>query len=181
MSRTFTARGIVLSRKNTGETDRVVKILTQEYGKLICVAKGVRKLKSSKSGTLEPGNLVKAFFIKTKSLPLLTQAVLIDNFNLEIPNQVDLATFRKLSQILEIFDKLIVEEELDVKTFNKAVLLRSICQLEGSGGKVRKLLGEFIEELGFQHPDDTKFETISDYLEDLLARPLKSYNFLKVN
>lgn len=181
MSRTFTARGIILSRKNTGETDRVVKILTQEFGKLVCVAKGVRKLKSSKSGTLEPGNLVKAFFIKTKSLPLLTQAVLEDNFKLDSANYGDLATFRKLSQILEIFDKLFVEEELDAKTFNKAVKLRSICQQEGSGAKVRKLLGQLIEELGFQHPDDTEFETINDYLEDLLARPLKSYNFLKIN
>ena len=66
-SRSFNADGIVLKRNKVGETDRVISLLTQEYGKLVAVAKGVRKLSSSKRAFLEPGNLVKAYFIKTKS------------------------------------------------------------------------------------------------------------------
>ena len=67
-SKNFNVNGIILKRNKVGETDRVVTLLTQDYGKLVAVAKGVRKLTSSKRAALEPGNLVRAYFVKTKSL-----------------------------------------------------------------------------------------------------------------
>ena len=48
-TRTFSTKGIVLKRVNVGETERSINLLTQEYGKMTCVAKGVRKIKSSKN------------------------------------------------------------------------------------------------------------------------------------
>lgn len=50
---TYQTTGIVIGRTNFGEADRIVRILTPEYGKLSAVAKGVRKIKSRLAGHLE--------------------------------------------------------------------------------------------------------------------------------
>lgn len=46
-------KGIILSRTNFGEADRIISLLTPEYGKLRLMAKGVRKVKSKLAGGIE--------------------------------------------------------------------------------------------------------------------------------
>lgn len=46
-------RGIVLKRINFGEADRILTVITPEYGKLRLMAKGVRKVKSKLAGGIE--------------------------------------------------------------------------------------------------------------------------------
>ena len=97
-NKSFTQKCLVLRRTNVGETDRIVTLLSREQGKFSCVAKGVRKLSSSNRAYLEPGSLVSAHCIVTKSLPLLTQTTLIDDTSKMLH---DLSSFRALSQVLE--------------------------------------------------------------------------------
>lgn len=46
-------KGIVLSRTDFGEADRIVTILTPDHGKLRLMARGVRKIKSKLAGGIE--------------------------------------------------------------------------------------------------------------------------------
>jgi DNA repair protein RecO len=46
-------QGIVLSRTNYGEADRIITMLTPEHGKIRLMAKGVRKIKSKLAGGIE--------------------------------------------------------------------------------------------------------------------------------
>lgn len=46
-------KGIVLSRTDFGEADRIITVLTPEAGKLRLMAKGVRKIKSKLAGGIE--------------------------------------------------------------------------------------------------------------------------------
>lgn len=46
-------RAIVLSRINYGESDRIMTILTEEYGKVRLIVKGVRKQKSKLASSVE--------------------------------------------------------------------------------------------------------------------------------
>ena len=46
-------RGIILSRTDYGEADRIIILLTPEYGKLRLMAKGVRRVKSKLAGGIE--------------------------------------------------------------------------------------------------------------------------------
>ena len=52
--RPYVTDAIVLSRFELGEADRVLTVLTPEYGKLRIIAKGVRRQKSRLGGSLEP-------------------------------------------------------------------------------------------------------------------------------
>jgi DNA repair protein RecO (recombination protein O) len=46
-------KGIILSRTNFGEADRIITILTPDNGKVRLIAKGVRKIKSKLAGGIE--------------------------------------------------------------------------------------------------------------------------------
>lgn len=56
--------GIVLSRTDFGEADRIITVLTPEYGKLRLMAKGVRKAKSKLAGGIELFSVSQITFLK---------------------------------------------------------------------------------------------------------------------
>jgi len=175
-SKNFIVDGIVLKRSKVGETDRVITLLTREYGKLVAVAKGVRKISSSKRAFLEPGNLVKAYFIKTKSLPLLTQAKLVGDCS-QVRN--DLIEIRKLTQFLEILEKLFIEDEIEENLFNNILELRQkISDRNITNIQIKRRLENLIEKLGFPHPKETKFGSILDYVSSLTNKPMRSFEYL---
>jgi len=177
-NKTFTTQGIVLKRVNTGETDRIINILTKEYGKLTCVAKGVRKIKSSKRAFLEPGNIINAFLIKTKSLPLLTQATLVTDCSSMKPT---LASFRQLSQMLEIFERLFVEQKLENDIFELIMQLRSkVITNTATNHFIKQTFTKIITNLGFQDPEESKYDNISDYISALSDRKIKSFEYLYI-
>lgn len=49
----FRTTGFVLKKQNFGEADRILKIFSKEFGLISVLAKGVKKTKSRKSGSLE--------------------------------------------------------------------------------------------------------------------------------
>ena len=55
---------IILQRTDYGEADRILTLLTPEYGKLSLLAKGVRKVKSKLAGGIELFSVSEITFIK---------------------------------------------------------------------------------------------------------------------
>lgn len=56
--------GIILNRTDFGEADRILTLLTPEYGKLRLVAKGVRRVKSKLAGGIELFSVSHVTFIR---------------------------------------------------------------------------------------------------------------------
>jgi DNA repair protein RecO len=176
--RSIVTQGLVLKRVSTGEADRVVTLLTPDQGKLVCVAKGARKLTSTKRGALEPGNVVKVLLLPTNSLALLTQATLISDLG---DCWKDLNQLRRVSQILEIFDRLMQENQADPEMYLACVhLLKKIIAKTASDEFVRDQLDEIIQALGYPGIADTKHTTMNQYVSELAERELHSFAFLKV-
>jgi DNA repair protein RecO (recombination protein O) len=75
------ATGIVLTRVNYQEADRVISILTPEHGKLRVLAKGVRKSKSKLAGGVELFSVSEIGFILGRGeLATLTSSRLIRHY-----------------------------------------------------------------------------------------------------
>ena len=53
MIKQFTTQGIILTRTNFGEADRIITFITPDYGKVRAIAKAVRKSKSKLAGGIE--------------------------------------------------------------------------------------------------------------------------------
>ena len=57
-------QGLVLSRINYGESDRILTVLTKDFGKITLIAKGARKEKSRLSGGIELFSLSEISFVE---------------------------------------------------------------------------------------------------------------------
>lgn len=60
----FVTTGIILARTDFGEADRILTILTPDYGKLHLLARGVRKVKSKLAGGIELFSISSVTFIR---------------------------------------------------------------------------------------------------------------------
>ena len=58
---------IILSRIDYGEADRIITLLTPDFGKLTLLAKGVRRVKSKMAGGIELFSVSQISFIKGRS------------------------------------------------------------------------------------------------------------------
>lgn len=80
--RQIVTRGIVLSRTDFGEADRILHFLTPDHGKVSAIAKGVRKSKSKLAGGIELFSVSELSFIIGKSdIYTITSARLIKHFD----------------------------------------------------------------------------------------------------
>jgi DNA repair protein RecO (recombination protein O) len=79
---TINTQGIILSRTDFGEADRIIHFLTPDYGKISGIAKGVRKSKSRLAGGIELFSESELSFIVGKSeIYTLISARLIKHYD----------------------------------------------------------------------------------------------------
>ena len=76
--RLYRLSAIVLKRRDTGEADRLLTVLTADRGKLTLLAKGVRRSASRKAGHIEPFTYVQLLVAKGRSMLLVTQAEIVE-------------------------------------------------------------------------------------------------------
>jgi DNA repair protein RecO (recombination protein O) len=77
--RSLKTEGIIIKRKNLGEADRLVTIITPHDGKLIIKATGVRKITSRRSAHIELLNHASLSLYKGKGMHVLTEVKMIDD------------------------------------------------------------------------------------------------------
>lgn len=80
MSRTYKATGINLKSLPLGEADRLVTILTREFGLIRAVAPGARKQKSKLGGSSDLFVVNELMLSKGKSLDKITQAEILESY-----------------------------------------------------------------------------------------------------
>lgn len=177
MRDSISTTALIIKRHNYHETDRVVTLITQPWGKVTVIAKGARKLLSSKRGILEPGNTIKGYFVQTNHMPLLTQAQLIE------PSYTQTSTLdqlRNLQLALELFDRVLVEEELDEPLYEQILAIRSHVISPGSNrGEIRQQFDTLLTHLGYPSLLQSEHASISDYVAQLTEKPLRSWEFLQ--
>ena len=110
----FKTEGIILLQKNLGEADKLLTIYTKDHGKLTCIAKGVRRPVSKKSGHIELGNWCRIFVAKGKNIDLLTEVELIKAFGAE---NFTSDKANKIYHLLEIINLLTATNQKNPQVF----------------------------------------------------------------
>ncbi len=72
--------GIILSRRDFREFDQIISFYSKESGKREALARGVKKITSKNSGSLELFSLVEVEIISGKEIDHITKAQIINNF-----------------------------------------------------------------------------------------------------
>lgn len=111
----YKTRGIILKRTNLGEADRIVTILTEKFGKIRAVAKGVRKTLSKMAGHLEPFCLTRLELAEGRNLDIICGAEVQKCF-FDLRNDLDKTNVG--FYLAEIIDKMVEERQPHIEIFD---------------------------------------------------------------
>ncbi len=74
----YKIEGVVLRRRNLGEADRLVTVLSRDRGKLTFVARGARRPRSRLGGRLEPPTRFRALVAEGRTLDVVSQVEVLE-------------------------------------------------------------------------------------------------------
>jgi DNA repair protein RecO (recombination protein O) len=103
MQKHFQTTGVIIRKVDFGEADRIVTVLTDEHGKIDCIAKGGRRINSKFCGRLELLSHVQLNCFQGRDLACLNEAFLIN----AIPDTKDTERHRALFYIAELTNRII--------------------------------------------------------------------------
>lgn len=173
MIRSRKLEAIVIKRINFSEADRLVTVFSKNLGKIVLVAKGVRKLTSRKKGHLEIFTHSKFQVVATKGLGIITEVETINNF----PNlRKNLNRVRIAYLLNELVDKMTAEEQEEEEIFD--LLLDSLSTLNSKSAPkdfIKNFEIKLLELLGFglPRPPITR-QRLEIHITSIIDRPLSS-------
>jgi DNA repair protein RecO (recombination protein O) len=137
---------IVLRVRPFGESDKIVSLLTENYGKMSGIAKGAMRSRKRFVNSLEPFSLINLSFHDRphSSLAFILSAELIHGSRALI---VDLDRIAQASYLVEITEGLIAEREENQAVFQH--LLDGLRHLENKGASLRFLTAFELKLLRF--------------------------------
>lgn len=161
----------MLARRNYSEADRILMVYSQHYGKVGLMAKGVRRPKSRKRGSLEVFSHIRFSAARGKNLDVLTEVEMIDSYE---PIRNNLKRSVLAYYFIEVVGKTMREDEKNSEVYG--ILLHYLKQLEQSRN-LRDLKNKFISKilvsLGFW-PKGKKMVDHDRILTNIIERQLTS-------
>lgn len=119
---------VVISHRDFGEADRLVKIYSRQEGKMTAIAKGARRIRSRKAAHLEPFTHASLVLAVGRTFWVVTQADTLGDF----PRiRADLARTARAAYVLELADLLSTEYQADDTLFR--LLLETLRRIDGGG------------------------------------------------
>lgn len=177
--RTFKTEGIILKRRNTGEADRILTILSKNYGKLQIKAKGVRKITSRRAQHIELVNLATLAIYKSNRtfLPILTEARALESFPAIKDNLRKIGLAYYICELLDAFCPLNQENRqiffLAYNTFKRLATEEDYKAIIGNFEK------ELLNTLGFWSKYKPLTIDSQSLIENILERKLYAKRLLR--
>lgn len=171
--RNYKTEGIIIKRRNIGETDRIITVFTGHFGKIQVKAVGVRKIISRRAAHVELLNFSTLTLYKGRGLPILIEAATLKSFY-QIKD--DLTKVGFAYHICELVDGLCPENQENRVTFR--LLKDTLTKLSGNVD-IALVVHEFeiglLTALGFWPRTKLSTQMKTDYfIENILERKLKS-------
>jgi len=116
--RSIRTEGIVLRRRDFGESDRILVLFTRKLGRVSVIAKGSRKPSSRISGHLELFMRSSFLISRGRNLHILTQAETIEPFE---GLRKDLVGVGLGSYVIELIDAITYDEGSNLKLYDLLV------------------------------------------------------------
>ena len=175
MKHSYKIEGIVLGRRNFGEGDRVITILSKKRGKIILLAKGVRKISSRRGAKLDLFNLIRAQIFHGKTWDIIGE---VESEKAFPRLKKSLKKVKIAYEISEIAGKFLPEEESNPLVFD--LIKQNFTKLDGERRlNLNNLLYSFKVRLlvlaGFW-PQNRQINSlvIDHYLENITQSKIKS-------
>lgn len=158
---------IIINRRSVKDADRFLTLYTLEMGKIDVYAKSVRSLKSKRLASLDLFTHISCEVIERNRHLTLTH---VDLLHTHQASKSSLHNISRLFQIGELVDKLTAEEDPHPEIYNLLLTALSYLHRFDTPEYLTRFKKKLLTELGFD-PDPVNLD---DYIESLLARPLRT-------
>jgi DNA repair protein RecO (recombination protein O) len=177
----YKTEGIILKKAELSDTDRLLTVYTEKFGKILVRAKGVGKKESKLKSLIEPFNIYEFLLARSKNIDVLANSYPIKEFLYLRQNLESLAL---AIYFAELVDKLVVAPEQDENIW--LLLVRAFEVLDQKREDLPKLKEAFEKKLlvYLGHPSfairgkATEREK-QNYLQSLAGDEIKSERFLR--
>lgn len=177
--RIFKTEGIILKRRNAGEADRILTVLSKESGKIQVKAPGVRRIPSRRSSHVELLNLSQlTLYGNSKTfMPIVTEAQTLEDFS---PIKDNLCKIGYAYYICELISGLCPENQENRSVFfHLKSTLYDLARASNAQSIVKNFEKNLLAELGFW--SEVKLLQTQDsqtVMERLLERKLKAIRMM---
>ncbi len=141
-------KAIILKKQNTNEYDQLITCYTEEFGKVMGIAKSILKPSSIQSMHLDVFNLVEFEFVNGLAMPIITGAQAEETYT-NLKN--DLPSLAVAYFFTETIDRLAFDYQKDEELWSFLATL--ISDLNGGGQDVKEFLRikqiELLDILGY--------------------------------
>jgi len=174
-SRLYLAEGIILKRKNIGETDRTLTVFTRQYGKIHLLAKGVRKITSRRSGHIEVFHRSSLTIRVGSGIDTLCEASTINAYQTLIS---DITSVSYAYYACELVDRLTPDRQKQEEVFELLAAVLSALEHAQTIAKRNAVMTSFalslLRVLGFLPYDkDIAPSGITPFVERIIERKLR--------
>lgn len=152
---------IVLKRINFGEADRMVTVFSREKGKLVLIAKGVRRIKSRRAPHLEP--------LSETSL-VIRKDFVTDARNVRT-REFDLKSLSFALYAAEVIDKLLPENAPHEEVY---LLFKNFLNSTPNETRAKQFTLELVWQLGFLPRGQAPKEGLTVFVEFLAEKRIRS-------
>lgn len=186
--KSFKTEGIIIKRKNFGEADKIITILTKHYGKIYVKASGVRKISSRRSSHVELLNYSLLSLYRGQAYPILSEAQTINDF-FYLKN--DLQKITIAFHLCELVDSLCPDNQEQEKVFDLLFIalmrlskqVNSPSQMDSLDNSnqlsrpysVKQFEIDLLIILGYLDQSEQRSLDTHLYIENIIERKLKTY------
>lgn len=162
---------IILKRLNFSESDKILTIFTKEQGKLMVIAKGVRRITSRRAPHLEPLNESSLTLHRGKNFEVITEAKSLSR------REFNLKSFGFAFYAVEIIDKLLPDAEPHVEAYE---LLRSLLsQPELDENRIKEFTLRLMWLLGFLPEGQVPKISLTEFVEQVAEKRIRSKKLIE--
>lgn len=182
MPKYISTEALVINKQKRKEGDLLITLLTPNFGKLNCLAKGAQSLKSRRLGHLEIGTIIKTSLYDNNSFYWLSETESIATF---LKGSSTLSQINLLFYFLEIVNKLLPFDQKQSELYQIVISgVKSISQNHYDIFIKEEM--NFLTELGYGLPQEisisyqnkdykTTQNLIKKFCESIIEKPLYSH------
>lgn len=148
----FTVKAVVIGRRDFKESDKMVDLMTEYQGKILGLAKGIRKINSRRLGSLELSNWVKALLYQGKTFAIITE---VDNLDWDLDFRKDETKLGAMMYVCELTNHLVPEGQENNKVYYRLLKVREEIK-NANLGKVVEFESDLLKILGYGVKSSTK-------------------------
>jgi len=170
--RQFKTEGIVLKKRQLLNKDYLITFFTEELGKIVVSAKGVRDIKSRRISSIMTGNLINILLYVRRDHYYLQGAQVISLFSNIKKHENRQKT---LYFFLYILDKILPEGQKEIRAYTlQKRLLIELSKAEMNKTKRLTYGNNLLKLLGYQSKADT-LEQMIDNIEEVMGKKIPPF------